>query len=180
MGDFNNITKASEKQGVRPFASGSNRGLAGVMDELGLVDLDTQATPLPGITNVLMHAIPKNVLIERLLLQIGVFFPPNSTLQHLNALHSDHKSILLHTIPPQPSHPRPFHFESMWLRDQYVSNVVIKAWNLSAKGSPTFIFSTKLRSTKNALKSWNRSKLGNFSERKLELQSLIEQCQNST
>lgn len=58
---------------------------------------------------------------------------PTTRILHLNAFHSDHKSLLL-AIDSELKHfyrkGRPFRFESMWLKERSCEEVVQNAWGV--------------------------------------------------
>lgn len=166
MGDFNCIVHATEKQGGRSYASSSSNSFNSFLSEFGLVDLGFAGHPFTwnskrGGSHNIQERLDQGVALDswRLLY-------PNVTIKHLTTHQSDHKPILLYTspAPPQPTHPQPFHFESMWLRDNFVYHVVEKAWKQFVRGSLAFVLSTKLWVTKVALKTWNRVTFGNVQE----------------
>lgn len=150
------------------------------MNEFGLIDLGYSGHPFTwNNKRSIGHNIQER--LDRGITNIPwcTMFP-NASIKHLNAHISDRKPLLLHLLPLQPPHPCPFHFESMWIREPTVRDVVDAAWKQYRQGSPTFTFSSKLYSTKAALKTWNRDTFGNVHSKKLELLALIDLLQNST
>lgn len=179
MGDFNCITSQAEKLGGRAFASSSSSGLLQFMDEFGLLDLRFSGHPFTwNNKRSLSHNIHER--LDRGIANIlwRTLFP-NASIQHLPAHHSNHKPLLLSLFSQQPSQPRPFRFESMWLREPSIQDVVESAWCPPARGSPMFSFLSKLHHTKSALRDWNHTTFGNVHRIIRELHSLIEHLQNS-
>lgn len=81
---------------------------------------------------------------------------PSACISHLIAIHSDHRPILINTSPRTPSRPRPFRFEEMWTRDESTASIIHVAWSKGFPSPNLAHFMTKLKSTKIALKAWNR------------------------
>lgn len=180
MGDFNCIVSASEKQGGRVYASSSSNGFTNFMDDFRLVDLGYAGHPFTwNNRRVADHNIQQR-LDRGIASDSWRLIHPNAMIKHLTAHYSDHKPLLLHTSPAQPTHPRPFRFESMWLRDRSIYNVVEQAWKPYIRGCPAFVLSTKLRVTKCALHTWNRVSFGPIQEHKAMLLSNMDALQNST
>lgn len=103
---------------------------------------------------------------------------PQAYVSHLTALNSDHRPLLLHTNPVTSASPKPFRFESMWTRDPNATDVILKAWSRPFRGDPITTLLSKLRTTKEALKAWNRHSFGNIQMIIKTLTDHIEQLQN--
>lgn len=80
---------------------------------------------------------------------------PNATFNHLTALYSDHKPILINPSPPSSHRPRPFRFEAMWTQDATAAVVIENAWSKGHPHPNMAHLMTKLKITKLALKDWN-------------------------
>lgn len=100
-----------------------------------------------------------------------------STVIHLPAIHSDHKPLLINTMPTSDSPPKPFCFEAMWINHPDTSLAIEEAWNRSLS------FASRLKNTKIALKQWNKTVFGNIHVKlkhlKLTIDSLQSQPQTS-
>lgn len=94
MGDFNCITKATEKQGGRLYASSSSNGLVSFMNDFGLVDLGFAGHPFTW-NNKLLDS--HNWTEELPLILGGCFFLllPLNTLQPTNRITNHFYSTLL-------------------------------------------------------------------------------------
>jgi hypothetical protein len=97
---------------------------------------------------------------------------PGSLQKRLPRLCSNHFLILLDCGGIHWS-PRPFKFENMWLKaDGFVYRVRLWWISYHFQGSPTFIFSQKLKALKNDLKRWNQKEFGNVEFR---MQRVLEE-----
>lgn len=153
LGDFNVVLEQQDKMGGRPVAQSSNGGFANLIQIGGLMDVGFKGSRYTwnncrcGRANI-QERINRGFINEswRLLF-------PHSSLTHLLAVNSDHRPILLNTTPPRESNPKPFRFESMWIRDPTAADVIAQAWNVSSTGTPLQVLTSKLSNTKVALKS---------------------------
>lgn len=72
----------------------------------------------------------------------------------------DHNPLLLKAHFPGPSGPRPFRFQQMWLLRPGFKEVVSASWHAPQHGYGMFLFASKLKRLKFALRLWNRTKFG--------------------
>lgn len=96
---------------------------------------------------------------------------PHATITHLVAIKSDHCPLLLQLVTTVLHLPRPFHFESTWIMHNETTYVSQEAW----QRSPYII--TKLKTTKIALKEWNRHSFGHLPTKISSLKEMLKQIQ---
>jgi hypothetical protein len=111
------------------------------------------------------HHLIKEHLNRGIANSLWVQLFPHYSVQHLPAYSSDHNPIILNTVPTDLTLPRPFRFEEFWMYDPSCGSTISSAWSSTLLGSPLFILSKKLKSTKLALKAWNSSYFGNIQRR---------------
>lgn len=105
---------------------------------------------------------------------------PNVVVTHLTAPPLDHKPILINLSPPSSNRLRPFRFEAMWSRDPSAVMVVEKAWQ-KGHGHLTFSYLvSKLKTTKIALKDWNKKLFGHLQSGIQKLKNHIDLIQAQT
>jgi hypothetical protein len=109
----------------------------------------------PGVTIGRVELISEKGWIGVLANHNWVHLFPNSLINHLPTLTSDHCPLLLSTKGTYQNLPKPFRFEAFWTRDLSSHDVVAGAWLFDIDGSPAFSLSRKWKSTKSAFKSWN-------------------------
>lgn len=102
---------------------------------------------------------------------------PQATIHHLPAFRSDHKPLVLHSVPSSPSRPKPFRFEEMWIRDPTIGAVIAKVWSRGSHQPDINQIMSNLKITKLALKSWNKYHFGNIHAKIKELHKYIETLQ---
>ena len=69
----------------------------------------------------------------------------------------DYKPITLLLAPPTNLYPIPFRFNSLWLNNDNTLEIIHTAWNSTFLSSPNFIWESKLRVVRSALKNWATS-----------------------
>ncbi|KAL5717241.1 hypothetical protein ACHQM5_010283 [Ranunculus cassubicifolius] len=174
LGDFNAITRLSEKQGGRAVISHSMEEFNDLIDEVGLIDLGFTG---PKFTWSNHRQVGENIR-ERLDRVLGnqewVSKFPNSQVKHISTT-SDHIALALSLEKMVSSGTRPFRFHQMWLCDKNCKEVVKKAWIEDIVGSPGFQLEKKFRNTRESLKKWNKEHFGNiFYEIKKSVEILDE------
>lgn len=103
---------------------------------------------------------------------------PRAYISHPTALNSDHRLLLLNTNLDTIPIWKPFRFETMWTWDSNVATVIANAWNRNSVGNPLYKLTNKLKTTRLALKSWNKLSLGHVQTQIKQLTSHIEILQN--
>lgn len=71
----------------------------------------------------------------------------NYRVQHLPMVGSDHRPILLDTVPTTRVR-RNFHFEAMWNRHESFLHQVMQSWSMPMNGSPLDTLSNKIQNCK--------------------------------
>lgn len=103
---------------------------------------------------------------------------PSFSILHFPASSSDHNPLLLDTAQSANFLFRPFKFEEFWTHHPDCYAMINLAWSPNCYGSPRHILNQKLRSTKVALKSWNRLSFGNILNQLHSLTSQLDALQN--
>lgn len=96
----------------------------------------------------------------------------DATITHLQALNSDHRPLLFQIRLAQPSLPKPFRFESMWITHPGTGAIINYAWHRSSS------FPSRLKNTKVALKDWNKYSFGRVYDKIRVLKDLILSLQS--
>jgi hypothetical protein len=179
IGDFNMILSQSDKQGGKPFASSSSDAFHGWLDSCGMIYLGFSGNPYTWSNKRQGHHLIKERLDRGIANSLWVQLFPHYSVQHLPAYSSDHNPIILNMVPTDLTLPRPFRFEEFWTYDPSCGSTISSAWSSTLLGSPPFILSKKLKSTKLALKAWNSSYFGNIQRRIAHTLNHLEKVQQS-
>eukprot|EP00253_Pinus_taeda_P036557 PITA_36557 len=87
---------------------------------------------------------------------------------------SDHFPITLALEYHSPLGPLPFKYNHRWNDYQGVKELVQQTWRQHVEGSPCFIWESKLKNVKNALKNWTKMQYKETKEKQREVKAKIE------
>ncbi|XP_042942842.1 uncharacterized protein LOC122277024 [Carya illinoinensis] len=140
------------------------------MDRHGLIDIGYSGPQYTWSNNRSDMALIRERLDRAMATQEWRLLFPDASLQHLASSASDHHPLLLHTINNQ-KHASSFKFEEFWIHEPLSHNIIREAWNKAFQGNPAYILCQKIKSTKEALKFWNRNHFGRIQDniQKLEI-----------
>lgn len=162
-GDFN-VTRFPAERSRDVRINAAMMEFSDFIFEQDLMDLPLTGWPFTWSNN---QETPSWSRLDRFLVSLDweVKFP-SSLQKRLPRLCSDHFPILLDCGGVHWG-PRPFKFENMWLKAEgFVDRVRLWWESYSFQGSPSFIFSQKLKALKTDLKRWNDQEFGNVEFRK--------------
>lgn len=89
-------------------------------------------------------------------------------------LASDHHPITLTLEAHYPLGPIPFKYSSLWNCIPATKEIVQNTWCQHIKGSPGYIWETKLKNTKQVLKDWTKNCYKEPEKTKKEIRSKLE------
>ena len=78
-------------------------------------------------------------------------------VQILSYATSDHRPICLKIEDMESQGPIPFNFNLLWLNLNESYQIIETSLNINIKGSPSYIWESKLRAMKIELKKWYKS-----------------------
>ncbi|XP_074277192.1 uncharacterized protein LOC141600836 [Silene latifolia] len=164
LGDFNEVSSASEKFGGRSVILNRVNLFNDTMNMCNLLDLGFTGPKFTWTnhrrTNPILERLDR-VWVNHAWLDTF----PNSHNNHLIRLSSDHCPILLDTIINTPTSPPPaFKFESLWLREPSFHPFVFTTWCGLDETLPT-----KLGLLSTHLSTWASTTIGKLSKEKKSL-----------
>lgn len=156
-GDLNLVMHSNEKRGGT-FAPDPYRSkLEHIMQEKDLVDIKpknrryTWSNKRIGAGNIMER-------LDRFLVNVTFLSTFSIGLSDiLSSSASDHYPITLSLHNHSQSGPLPFRYSPLWNRIPAAREVVKQAWFQHVEGSPVFIWETKLKQTRQALKLWAKN-----------------------
>lgn len=173
-GDFNLVLHANEKRGGNFTSDPSRSRLEAIIQDHDLVDIKpknrryTWSNRRIGASNIMERLDQFLVSIEYLsTFSIGY----SSTL---NVSASDHYSITLNLQSHCPLGPIPFKYSAIWNRIPATKEVVQATWVHHVEGSTTYIWETKLKRVRQALKNWAKS---NYQEPELDKKKIKQELE---
>lgn len=152
VGDFNVVLNQSDKNRGNQVASSSNGGFQNMIDFNGLLDLEFIGSPFTWNNRRVGNANIREKLDKAFANGEWKLRYPSTPISHLPTINSDRKPIFIQPAKSNTACPRPFQFDSMWLRDSSISAVVEEAWKKGHPFPTLSHFMTKLKYTKVAIK----------------------------
>jgi hypothetical protein len=135
------------------------------MDSYGMVDLGFSGNPFTWSNNRQGCHNIKEQLDRGIAPTNWIHQFPAFSLRHLPAHAYDHNPLLLNTSMDFSTFTRPFRFEEFWMRDPSCEFAIAMVWDYVSSGSPTFILSKMLKSTKATIKNRNSLHFGNIQKK---------------
>ena len=132
-GDFNEVTKQSEKLGGRTRPHSQMQAFRDVLDECGFMDLGFVGSKFT------WHKHYENFTVwERLDRAVAnnEWFSlfPDTQVHHLDVTTSDHKPLLINPDGMDCKQQRPFRFEQMWMSDPGCGATIEAVWQQGGDG----------------------------------------------
>jgi len=175
-GDFNLILHANEKRGGSFTPNPYRIQLENIMQEHDLMDVPpknrryTCNSRRMGVGNI-MERLDKILINITLLSAFSVGYA-----NILTCSASDHFPIT--TLENhRPLGPIPFRYSALWNDTPVLARIVYSSWIQHVEGSPGFIWETKLRKTKQAIKEWAKTKYQEPEKVKKEIKNKLESIQ---
>lgn len=169
-GDLNLIRNAEEKMGGNFFADPSRDALEKIIQEHSLVDIPPQngrftwSNKRTGKNNIKER-------LDRILVQQRIvvnFARIQSSI--IQGFISDHKPVALNLIKRENLGPLPFKYNRAWDSSEVFRNLVRDTWATEIKGSPHYVWETKIKLLRIAIKQWARNYATEAEKRKIDLQ----------
>lgn len=172
MGDFNMLLSSDDKRGGRPVAGPSRNPFRFFVDNFDLIDLGFIGFPFTWSNKRAGSALVQERLDRGFANPSWKLAYPEATITHIQAFRSDHRPLLFQLYSSQPSMPKPFRFESMWVTHPGTGSIIQTAWHKSSS------FLARFKNTKLALKVWNRKTFGLVQDRIRQLKDLLLDLQS--
>nr|POE53099.1 hypothetical protein CFP56_13643 [Quercus suber] len=89
-------------------------------------------------------------------------FFPATRVQHLHSNASDHDPIIIKPEGIVPCPKKPFHFESMWMKEEGCRNTIVDAWGVPSFASNMLLALSKMVHCGEKLTVWSWSSFGSI------------------
>lgn len=176
-GDFNLILHANEKRGGNFTHDPFRNHLEAIIQENELVDIIpknrryTWSNRRIGSGNI-MECLDNFLVNTSFLTTFSVGYT-----NILITSASDHYPISLILETHRPLRPIPFKCSPLWTQISTVRAIVEAVWRQHVEGSPSFIWETKIKNVKRALKDWARDSYQEPEETKKKVKKDLEDVQ---
>ncbi|KAF7824263.1 ribonuclease H [Senna tora] len=176
MGDFNQVSSASEKLSNCVTINGVDQ-FRNFMDSSAMIDLLAQGNWYTWHNGRLGDAAVWERLDKCLCNVSWLENYPHTRVVSLASFCSDHSPLVVNMYECIPYRPRPFRFEAMWLLDEACEKVVRDAWLVNKRGSLAYILVSKCREVKSKLKEWNYAHFGHVQKQITNLNEELDHIQ---
>jgi len=151
-GDLNLVLHANEKRGGNFLHDPFRSQLEGIMSDHELMDIIPKNRKYTWNNRRLG---PGNIMerLDRILVNISLLstFAAGHT-KVLNSTVSDHFPIMLTLDSHAQLGPIPFRYNPLWRSNAEAAAIIEATWNHHIEGSPSYIWETKIKNTRKALK----------------------------
>jgi len=173
-GDMNLIRQVEEKFGGNFHPDSSRDKLEAIIQLFNLID-----TPLSNgkYTWTNKRAGSHNIKerLDRFLIQEGLASNFQVIKSHtIHGTASDHKAVVLSLIKGTNLGPLPFKYNKHWDSYEEFCTLVQNQWAKEILGSPHYVWETKLKHLKSAIKQWARELASSERKKRNDLLSEIE------
>ncbi|KAK9984473.1 hypothetical protein SO802_033998 [Lithocarpus litseifolius] len=176
IGDFNEITGASEKEGGSDRPRQQMTNFIETINACGLHDLGYNGPKFTWNYERADGVRIRERLDRALATPEWLSLFPLAKLYHLSSTVSDYAPLVLRMTqkPRSTIQKKPFRFESMWLKDQRCEQVVTDAWEKGLASAEGNVLQNCLEQCRSSLDAWNKKAFGHVGKKVAELQRKVE------
>ncbi|KAH7862199.1 hypothetical protein Vadar_001358 [Vaccinium darrowii] len=178
-GDMNCIISSDEKRGGLTPLHSTVRGFKDFIDQCQLLDLGFTGYPFTWRNNRDGEGQIQERLDRALASPFWRTKFSQATIEHVNAVGSDHSALILHLNPYEIHRRAPFRFDARWVQEEEVDSIVKTAWATSVPGSWLFKVHHRIEECRCSLLNWKKRKRDNSDKNITVLKENIQQIHNS-
>lgn len=178
-GDLNLILHANEKRGGIFTADQWRNKLERIMHDKDLIDLKpknrkyTWSNRRLGAGNIMER-------LDRFLINIALLSSFSiGQSEILNSSASDHFPITLSLQSQSNLGAIPFRYSPLWNQNSAAHEIVKQTWQQHVEGSPIYIWESKIKQTRKALKAWAKTDYKEPEAAKKEIKQQLEKIQQN-
>ena len=159
-GDFNEITKQSEKVGERVKPHNQMQPFRDVLDECGFMDMGFVGAPFTWHKHYAAYTVWER--LDRAVATNDWFSMfPGTKIHHLDVNTSDHKALWIVPENMECGFQKPFRFEKMWMEDSGCTNTIEAVWSKNSDEPWDTKIVTKVDQCGKARTLWSKQAFGN-------------------
>ncbi|XP_049348975.1 uncharacterized protein LOC125813529 [Solanum verrucosum] len=156
IGDFNVITSIEEKLGGIPYNMNKSLEFIGVIEAYGLTDLGYTGLPYTWCNQRDAEArvwkrLNKSMVNDKWLENL-----PQTTIENLSSVGSDHSPLLMEMIQTNQSHTKYFKFLHCWVENGNFMITVQQCWDQVTTGHPMWKLHMKMNRLTSTLSKWSK------------------------
>ncbi|KAH7840407.1 hypothetical protein Vadar_016441 [Vaccinium darrowii] len=177
-GDMNDIVSVDEKRGGTQPQPWETRGFQDFINNCHLIDLGFSGYPFTWRNNRKGEGYIQERLDRVLASPHWRTRFDHAKVEHLNTVGSDHCALLMDLNPNETHNRVPFRFDSRWVKEEEMQNVVQQPWNTRVQGSRLFTVHSKIKECLFSIQNWKKGKKLNSGRQVIELHREIHSLQS--
>ncbi|XP_015161207.1 uncharacterized protein [Solanum tuberosum] len=162
IGDFNVITSIEEKLGGMPYNMNKSFEFISVLEPCGLTDLGYTGFPLTWCNQRDAQARVWKRLDRSMVNDKWLEVMPQTTIDHLSSVGSDHSPLLLELTKTNESHTKYFKFLNFWVENATFMKTVQQCWEKGVTGNPMWRLHQKMKRLTSTLSNWSKQEYGDI------------------
>ncbi|KAH7839880.1 hypothetical protein Vadar_009914 [Vaccinium darrowii] len=178
-GDMNCVLNSEEKKGGLDPAYWTTSKFQDFIDQCNLIDLGFTGYPFTWRNNREGEGYIQERLDRALATQSWRTKFAQATVEHIDAVGSDHNALLLCLDPGQTHRHSLFRFDARWVQDDEMATVVENAWKTPISGSRFFSVYKRIKECRCSIINWKKRKRLNAERNITELKEYIKNAQDS-
>uniref|UniRef100_A0A2N9H3A9 Uncharacterized protein n=1 Tax=Fagus sylvatica TaxID=28930 RepID=A0A2N9H3A9_FAGSY len=179
LGDFNELTRAEEKQGRIHRSETQMQRFRDAIDDCGFLDLGYHG-PSFTWTNNRGGDMTWERLDRALATPEWLMLFPTTKVHHLDGRWSDHKPILMSTEPLRTPTRKLFRFEEMWTADTGCEETVAASWKSLKDGVPMYQVWDKIHACRKGLRRWSYHSFGSLKKQIHEAETRLKEAETNS
>ncbi|KAH7853837.1 hypothetical protein Vadar_007155 [Vaccinium darrowii] len=156
-GDMNDIISTDEKNGGVAPAQWELRGFQNFINHCHLIDLGFSGYPYTWRNNRNGDDYIQERLDRALASPSWRVRFSQASVEHLNAVGSDHSALLLHLTPTVLQKKVPFRFDARWTKEEDMQPIIQQAWKVPVQGSKLFTVQQKIKECRASIRNWKKT-----------------------
>ncbi|KAK4706685.1 hypothetical protein R3W88_033751 [Solanum pinnatisectum] len=102
---------------------------------------------------------------------------PQTTIEHLSSVGSDHNPLLLEMVRKNESHIKYFKFLHCWVDNDSFMETVQKCWDREVTGKPMWQLHQKMKRLTSTLSNWSKREYGDIYAKVKEFEEVIRKAE---
>ncbi|KAK4731472.1 hypothetical protein R3W88_024460 [Solanum pinnatisectum] len=177
IGDFNVITNMDEKTRGMPYNMNKSLEFISVIEACGLIDLGYTGLPYTWCNQRNAQARVWKRLDRSMVNDKWLETMPQTTIEHLSSVGSDHSPLLLEMVRKNEDHIKYFKFLHFWVDNESFMETVQNCWEREVTGNPMWKLHQKMKRLTSTLSNWSNREYGDIYAKVKEFEENIRKAE---
>ncbi|XP_049399718.1 uncharacterized protein LOC125863743 [Solanum stenotomum] len=160
--NFNLITSIEEKLWGMPYNMNKSFEFISVIEACGLIDLGYTGLPFTWCNRRDAQATVWKRLDRSMVNDKWLEVMPQTTIDHLSCVSSDHSPLLMVLTRTKESHTKYFKFLHFWVDNDSFMKIVQQFWDKGVNGNPMWKLHTKMKRLISTPSKWSKKEYGDI------------------